>query len=672
MLIDDITDVEALGFILALIVVAWVLFRVIPGTRLPPRRTSYDEEEIGSYDRSLPKYFLAAIIALAVGGAHAVVKSIPPVYAWLTEAGHGGHMVRDLANTHLVIVIGGTVAATGLVWYVLPRVARRPLYSSLLATWSFWLTVIGAAGFYVSNVLLGLIFGQMAHDGIDYETAKPMLGAMRTIPIALSASVMGVGYWMFAAEIFLTLWAARRIAAPRPHGHLLKFFAIGGFGLLVGTIQGVIQVLPANEAWLHAAAPAGEFIDPIAHAHVNLVTGTLALVAGLLFYVSTRQPVSAGHRRAENAVFWVLVPGSLAFYASFMAIGWVEGHLITDAGLNYEQAVARLGPLHPIPLMIAGSLTLAGIAGIVAVIVERYWRGASRQLPGAPLVMLAAVALVVGTVQGFVQILPPVKAFLLAAGESGDAIPNAHAQLNMLGGVLPALLGVAVGIAPRALGAAIPREMSRRIALLVGAGIGTYYVSSVVGNAVAGHVFAYGGSLPLAEVAATLGETGMAVGAALYTIGFSTLAVALWRATCEYRAAGWRDARASVASYNSEPAGWRQRIPLRYPIAAEVVGALAGFPGLGWVLGGLPLIGLPLLMIGPAIAWAFVPLLTSPFGSAPLGGLGFWQAELIYLLTSTVLSADGLYVGLRLRHRRRSVAAAATPIPSPRTSEAEA
>jgi hypothetical protein len=284
--------------------------------------------------------------------------------------------------------------------------------------------------------------------------------------------------------------------------------------------------------------------------------------------------------------------------------------------------------------------------------------------------MLAAVALVVGTVQGLVQILPAVKAFLLAAGESGDAIPNAHAQLNMLGGVLPALLGVAISLGPRALGATIPRELSRRIARFVGLGVGIYYVSAIVGNVVAGHVFAYGGSVPLAEAAATLGETGMAIGAALYTIGFTTLAIALWHATREYRAAGWRDARATVAGYNGQPAGWRQRIPLRYPIAAEVVGALVGFPGLGWVLGGLPLIGLPLLMIGPAIPWALIPLLTSPFGSAPLGGLGLWQAELIYLLTSTVLSADGLYVALRLRHRR--AIAEASPIRPVLSSEPEA
>ena len=652
--IEHVTDLQALGFIVAVIVVSILAFRVIPGTRLPRESRSYTEAEITAYDRSLPKYFLAAMVALAIGGFHAVIKSIPPVYAWLTEAGHGGHMVRDLANTHLVIVIGGTVAASGLLWYVLPRVARRPLHSNLLATWSFWLTVAGAAGFYVSNVVLGLVFGQMNHDGIGYETAKPMLGALRTIPIALSAGIMGVGYWTFTAEILLTVWAARRIGAPKPHGHLLKFFAIGAVGLLVGTVQGVIQVLPDNEAWLHAAGAAGSYIDPIAHAHVNLVTGTLSLVAGLLFWFSTRHGLRPAQRRAENVVFWTMVPGGLAFYATFMVLGWLEGHLITDAGLTYAEAVGRLGPWHSVPLMIAGTLTVAGVWGLLVIAARRYWRGESRGLVGASLVIVSAAALLIGTAQGLIQLLPPVKSFLLAAGESGDAIPNAHAQLNMVGGVIPALLGLAMVEGPTLLGIAVSRELARRVAVLIGAGVAAYYASSVGANIVIGQVWASGGPLGPSIVAESLGGLGMALGATLYTIAFGMLAVRMWRASARYRADGWRDLLASLASHNGDGAGWLQRVPVRNLLAAEAAGAVVGFPGLGWILGGVPLIGLPLVLGGPPIAWALLPLLSSPFGSSPLGWLGLWQSVLIYLLASTMVSVGGLWLTLRLRRRTTS------------------
>ncbi len=670
--IDSITDIDALGFILLVGVVAVLLVRVIPGAKIPPRLPTYTDAEITAYDRSLPKYFLVAILALALGGLHAVVKDLPPVYAWLTEAGHGGHMARDLANTHLVIVIGGTIAATGLIWYILPRIARRPLYSNLLATWSFWLTVVGAGGFYLSNIVLGIIFGQMAHNGIDYEAAKPIVGVWRVIPIAGSASIMGLGYWTFTAEIFLTIWAARKVRAPRPHGHLLKYIAIGGLGLFIGTVQGVIQVLPANEAWIQASAPAGEYIDPIAHAHVNLVTGTLSLVAALIFWFSTRDHPTEAARRAENRVFWTMVPGSLLFYVSFMVLGWTEGHLMTDQGYTYAAAVSSLGLWHTLPLMTAGILMLAGIWGLLTITVRRFWLGAGRAFAAAPLLLVAVIALVVGTSQGLVQILPPVKAFLVAAGEPGDAIPNAHAQLNMLGGVIPALLGLLLIDSGALLRIQVSRGVAVRVAWLVGAGIGIYWASAMATNVAMGGLIATGSSLERAVSATVpLGGLGMTVGAALYFAGFTILAVTVWRSTRGYRAEGWRNLWGWIAAYNGEPPGWRKRIPVRYLLAAEAAGAFVGWPGLGWTLSGMPFIGLPLLLGGPPIAWAVLPLLSSPFGDPPLHWLGLWQTVLLYLGASTILSVACLGAALS-RRRRHANAIRLQPSPTLHGSEQQA
>jgi hypothetical protein len=45
----------------------------------------------------------------------------------------------------------------------------------------------------------------------------------------------------------------------------------------------------------------------------------------------------------------------------------------------------------------------------------------------------------------------------------------------------------------------------------------------------------------------------------------------------------------------------------------EFFGALFGFPGLGWLYAGQALVGVALLCAGPAVAWALIPFLTSPF-----------------------------------------------------------
>ncbi|MEZ4664025.1 MAG: cbb3-type cytochrome c oxidase subunit I [Caldilineaceae bacterium] len=111
-------------------------------------------------------------MALLIGGAHTVIKNLPGFWQWLWTAGYGGHLFRDLSNSHIIIVGGGTVLLTGITWYVLPRFVNRPLYSEALAGASLWFTVIGVFGFYLSWLILGLVEGHMVANGWDYMAAK--------------------------------------------------------------------------------------------------------------------------------------------------------------------------------------------------------------------------------------------------------------------------------------------------------------------------------------------------------------------------------------------------------------------------------------------------------------------------------------------------------------------
>src|SRR5207237_9298121 len=97
------------------------------------------------------------------------------------------------------------------------------------------------------------------------------------------AGVFGHVYWCIASNYALTIINSRLVKVPKPQWHLWKFFATGAAALTVGTVQGVIQVQPANANWLYKAGHAGEWIDPISHAHINLVTGLTMLAAGALF-----------------------------------------------------------------------------------------------------------------------------------------------------------------------------------------------------------------------------------------------------------------------------------------------------------------------------------------------------------------------------------------------------
>lgn len=652
MSIDQVSNLQALGFVALLLAGSWALFRAIPdgraGPRAVPRR--FTEQEITAYDGALPKYALAALVALLVGGVHAAVKSLPPVYAWLSTGGHGGHLVRDIANTHLNIVVGGTVAATGLVWYVLPRVARRPLHSTALATWSFWCTVIGAGGFYLANVVIGTLLARQAHAGIPYEVAEDALGAAKAIPVGLSATIMGIGYWTFVANVWLTVRDARRVVADQPQRHLLKFFVVGAAGLFVGTVQGVIQVMPAPEAWIRSAGPAGAFIDPIAHAHVNLVTGSLVLVAGLVFWWSRTN----GSRRREQVVFWTLVPGSVAFYLTFFSLGVVEGRRVR-AGEEWLRVVDDLGAWHVVPLAVSGTVMLVGVWLLLAAVVRRAWRTPG---PARPWLLLAAGSLVVGTSQGLVQLAPALKRWLVLAGEPGDAVANAHAQLNMLGGVIPALIGLLVAFGPVFLGAAVTRRLARRAAVLVGAGIGVYYVGALAAavlaaraaDAAPGHVH---GALAHAPWWA---PTLMSLGSILLTAGVLAVTRHGWAATAGWRRTARAEWRASLGAYDGTQPSWRGLVPARRYLLAETAGALVGFPGIGWLLAGRATVGVPAALAGPGLAWAVLPLLVSPYSQTFLSPVGY-GAIAGYLVLSTLVSVTLLAAVLRGDRTAREPAA---------------
>jgi hypothetical protein len=133
-------------------------------------------------------------------------------------------------------------------------------------------------------------------------------------------------------------------------------------------------------------------------------------------------------------------------------------------------------------------------------------------------------------------------------------------------------------------------------------------------------------------------------------VGFTAFAHATWTMTATFRAAG-REALAAL------PVAFTGRIPLRVrrkrPIAVaayELPLGVLGFPGLGWLFGGFPVTGSLLLMVGPALSWAIVPLAFTPYYNGPLHSIG-WKAELVWLPASTLLSAAALYRA-HLKRRR--------------------
>jgi hypothetical protein len=653
--VRHLSSLQFLSYAAFLAVVIAAVFRLMPG-RAPPLRTEpYDPEELGRHDRKLPKYFVAGGAFLVLGSLHMVVKNLPWTAEWLANAGYAGHLVRDLSNTHLMIVGGGTLIATGLCWYVLPRIVGRPLASEGVAQGAFWFTAGGLLVFYVAFVANGIAIGMKVADGWDYEAAKASMGDWYRMPVGMGAGVMGIGYWCFAATVFLTIFQGRLVRVPKPSGHLWKFIATGAAALTVGTVQGVIQVQPANADWLYKAGHAGEWIDPIAHAHINLVTGLTMLVAGALFYMAPLLGGVAPSRRAANTCFYALLGGSLAFYGSALFLGFREGRLVVHGGLSPEGA-ERATTVHPFLLMGAGIAMLAAFWLLLALVVCSF-RGA--RAPARGFVLTGCAALAVGTLQGPVQAFPAVHDLLDEGGDAGAVIVNLHAQLNMLGGLLVILVGLTFALLARLGGERLPRV--ERVALVgVSVGVAAYYAVGIETSVVEAHDVTHGSTFHDAVARLEPWTALLLLPAACAVLaGFGAYAVGAWKMTARQRLEGARAlATAPITFTGRIPRRVRGRSPAALA-GYELPMGLLGFPGVGWLFAGFPVTASILLLAGPAITWAVIPLAFSPYGQGPLTPVG-WKVELAWIPVTAVVSTVLLYRA----HRRRRLLMRGAPPPS--------
>ncbi len=130
----------------------------------------------------------------------------------------------------------------------------------------------------------------------------------------------------------------RRPATPSDgtyHPFLVKFLLISACSLLIGTMHGMLQVMPPIRAWLDSIGSPyggpGHMIDPLAHAHMNLVGGVVMMIMGVTYYLL---PILSGRPlyslRLIQHSFWLMTIGVYGFYTIQMVFGIWEGSLMVS------------------------------------------------------------------------------------------------------------------------------------------------------------------------------------------------------------------------------------------------------------------------------------------------------------------------------------------------------
>ena len=613
-------------------------------------------------DHGLPRFFFAAGLALVISAIHGILQRLPMFAEWIRTADYGGHMITNLAHTHITIVGAGTISLTALLYYMMPRLGHRPLYSSALTSVSFWFTLFGVFGFYLSVLAVGAYEGSMVHAGWQYEAARDWMGAWHKGPIAFTAAIMGIGYWTFTANIWLT---ARRMGQfRRAHPEqgatpiewlLIQFCVVSATALFIGTVQGVYQVLPWSLDWLHKAGEAGRLIDPMAHAHMNLVGGVSIGMMALLYYFLPRmlgRPIYSF--KLARFSYFTVVAGVFAFWLIAIILGFVEGTPIVERGAAYDTIRAQVGLWHTIPLVGAAITMGVGFWTFIANIFLTLKQGPAPAAPAdhwlSRFVGLSTLALLIGTIQGVIQTLPPVEHWLDAAQGTGWMVtPYAHAQMNMIGFAILGLMTLSTFALPRVTGRPLwSVPFAKRTLTVIASGVfATYALFLTLGITESMALYARfpGGAkgtmddfLPpdtAVVVRSAVGGDGVHTALVLLVacwvgVGYFMLlrhiagsigiaAIRAYRDTFFGRAAAAAQQHATPHP-SAVPDDPRQIVRRGLQLAIYEMGAgWAGFMGMGWIMSGRGFIGIMLLSVWAGIYWTTLFVLLAVTQAGPLG-----------------------------------------------------
>ncbi len=117
-----------------------------------------------------------------------------------------------VGHAHVGVLGFAGMIALGGIYYVLPRITGRPLYSRLLADVQYWLVLIGVVGFTVVLTIAGLLQGNAWLNGETVYRVLPQLHMYYVLRASLGLMLV-VGAVLGCYNIFMSL-PKRKDGAP--------------------------------------------------------------------------------------------------------------------------------------------------------------------------------------------------------------------------------------------------------------------------------------------------------------------------------------------------------------------------------------------------------------------------------------------------------------------------
>jgi len=237
------------------------------------------------------------------------------------------YIVANLPNTHFGVqqaamnwwyghnVLGYflTPLALASIYYFLPKVIGRPVYSYDLSLLAFW--------------TLTFFYGQV---GMHHLIGGPVPGWMVTLSISQGV-MMSVPVAVFAVNQFGTMkgyWSTAR------HSPTLLFTVAGGLGYILSSFEGSAEGLRSINTVTHFTH------FTVAHAHLgNYAFVTMVFFGGMYYAMPRIVGREWPYPSLITAHFWLVVAGVTLYVTALSIGGWLQGKAMLDAQRPFIDSV---------------------------------------------------------------------------------------------------------------------------------------------------------------------------------------------------------------------------------------------------------------------------------------------------------------------------------------------
>ena len=117
-----------------------------------------------------------------------------------------------VGHAHIGVLGFAGITALGGLYFILPKITGKPLYSKFLADVQYWLVLIGVTGFAVVLTIVGLIQGNAWYNGETLYRTLPEIHLYYILRASLGTLIM-VGAYIGLYNVIRTLYFNRGVSA---------------------------------------------------------------------------------------------------------------------------------------------------------------------------------------------------------------------------------------------------------------------------------------------------------------------------------------------------------------------------------------------------------------------------------------------------------------------------